>query len=83
MMTDETHINPEVHHRTISDDDAKAIASALLAEATRQMVMATGRGVWSSFKALLFPLLIAALIYLWAWQGKAVDLPAILPIKGA
>ena len=83
MMTDETHIDPELHHRTISDDDAKAIASALLNEATRQIVMATGRGVLASFKALVFPLLIGVLIYFWVWQGKAVDLPLPMVHKGA
>lgn len=81
-MHDDTHIDPELHHRTISDDDAKAIASALLAEATRQVVMATGRGVWASVKALAFPVLIGLLIYFWVWQGKAIDLPLPLPGKG-
>lgn len=81
-MDDQTHIDPHADGRTISDDDAKAIASALLAEATRQVVIATGQGVWSSFKALAFPLLIGLLIYFWVWQGKAVDLPLPLPGKG-
>ena len=58
--------------RTISDADARAIAKALFAEATRQILMATGRGVWSTVKVAFFPLLMAALIWWLAWQGRVV-----------
>lgn len=65
----------EDHLRTISDEDAKAIAAALLAEATKQVVMATGRGVWSTIKALVFPLLIGIVIWWAASKGTQIEVP--------
>ena len=61
--------------RTITDEDAKAIAAALLAEATKQVVMATGRGVWSTIKALVFPVLIAIVIWWAASKGTEIEVP--------
>lgn len=61
--------------RTITDEDAKAIAAALLAEATKQVVMATGRGVWSTLKALIFPLLIGIVIWWAATKGHQIEVP--------
>jgi hypothetical protein len=68
--------------RTISDADAKAIAHALMAEATKQVIEATGRGVWSTIKALLFPLLLALVVWWLATQGKAIEVPVHLTAKG-
>lgn len=65
----------EDHVRTITDEDAKAIASALLAEATKQVVMATGRGVWSTIKALVFPVAIAIVIWWAASKGTQIEVP--------
>lgn len=75
-MIDETDAAPHGDHvRTITDDDAKAIAAALLAEATKQVVMATGRGVWSTIKALVFPLLIGLVIWWAATKGTQIEVP--------
>lgn len=63
------------HMRTISDEDAKAIAAALLAEATKQVLMATGRGVWSTIKALVFPVLIGIVIWWAASKGTQIEVP--------
>ena len=57
--------------RTISDADARAIAKALFAEATKQILLATGRGVWSTIKVAAFPALIALIIWWQAIQGRA------------
>lgn len=62
--------------RTITDADAKAIAQALLGEASRQVLLATGRGVWSTLKVTFFPLLIAFVVWWLANQGKPIVLPA-------
>jgi hypothetical protein len=68
QMTDD---EPEMPTgRTISDDDARAIAKALFAEATRQILMATGRGVWSTLKVAAFPLLMALIIWWLTMQGR-------------
>ncbi|WP_298164601.1 hypothetical protein [Novosphingobium sp.] len=63
------------HVRTITDEDAKAIAAALLTEATKQVLMATGRGVWSTIKALVFPLLIGVVIWWAATKGTQIEVP--------
>lgn len=68
--------------RTISDADAKAIARALMAEATKQVIEATGRGVWSTIKALLFPMLLALIVWWLATQGKAIEVPVHIAAKG-
>ena len=68
--------------RTISDADAKAIARALMTEATKEVIEATGRGVWSTIKALLFPLLIALVVWWLSTQGKAIEVPVHLTAKG-
>lgn len=77
-MTDET----ETEARTISDADAKAIARALMAEATKQVLMATGRGVWTTLKALFFPLLIGVVLWWLSTQGKPIEVPVHLSAKG-
>lgn len=58
--------------RTISDDDARAIAKALFAEATKQILLATGRGVWSTIKVATFPLVMALIIWWLAMQGRVI-----------
>jgi len=68
--------------RTISDADAKAIAHALMAEATKQVIEATGRGVWSTIKALFFPVLLALVVWWLATHGKAIEVPVHLTTKG-
>ena len=65
----------EAPGRTISDADARAIAKALFAEATKQILMATGRGVWSTVKVAVFPLLMAMIIWWLTIQGK-ITLPS-------
>ena len=69
MNPDETDVPPG---RTISDADARAIAKALFAEATKQILIATGRGVWSTLKAAFFPLLLAVIILWLTLQGRVV-----------
>jgi hypothetical protein len=61
--------------RTISDADARAIAKALFAEATKQILMATGRGVWSTLKVAIFPIILALIIWWASLQGR-VALPS-------
>ena len=58
--------------RTISDADARVIAKALMAEATKQVLLATGRGVWSTIKVACFPLILALLIWWLALQGRVI-----------
>ena len=65
----------EEHVRTITNEDAKAIAAALLAEATKQVVMATGRGVWTTIKALIFPLIIGLVLWFAATKGTQIEVP--------
>ncbi len=75
-MTDEAdHPSHEDAVRTITDQDAKAIAAALLAEATKQVVMATGRGVWSTLKVLIFPLIIGLVLWMAATKGTQIEVP--------
>lgn len=61
--------------RTISDDDARAIAKALFAEASKQILMATGRGVWATLKTMAFPVMLAAILWWLAVQGKPIVVP--------
>lgn len=70
-MIDDT----DEHARTISDSDARAIAKALVAEASKQVLMATGRGVWTTAKTMFFPILIGVLAWWLATQGKPIILP--------
>lgn len=70
---------PDPDGRTISDADARAIAKALFAEASKQVLLATGRGVLSSLKTMFFPLLIGVVLWWLAMQGK----PIVLPTGGA
>ena len=58
--------------RTISDADARAIAKALFAEATKQILLATGRGVWSTLKVAIFPMILALIIWWLTMQGRVV-----------
>ena len=58
--------------RTVSDADARAIAKALMAEATKQVLLATGRGVWSTIKVACFPLILGMLIWWMALQGRVI-----------
>lgn len=74
-MNDTDAPEPADSKRTITNDDAKAIAAALLAEATKQVVMATGRGVWTTIKALAFPLLIGLVIWWAASKGAQIEVP--------
>ncbi len=74
-MTDPTTDPDPDHVRTISDSDARAIAKALFAEASRQVLMATGRGVWGALKTMFFPVLIGVLMWWLATQGKPIALP--------
>ncbi|WP_156428088.1 hypothetical protein [Novosphingobium sp. FSW06-99] len=56
--------------RTITQADARAIAVALLKEATEQIYSATGRGIWSTFKTLFWPIAIGALLYFMVLTGR-------------
>lgn len=60
----------ERDRRTITRADARAIAIALLKEATEQLYSATGRGIISTFKTLFWPIVIAGILYVVALSGK-------------